>query len=195
MYKFDDHGWYCNECTDSSCSQFLPAICNQSGQVYVNEKQKCVPCQEEFGQGTISCSNWGANECSSDTYKDRKKVNETIQNIHCTPCNQSIANCAECENGDVCLKCAQDFILVDGQCFQDGQICNKKFPYKLDDHGYFCSECSEKECVKYDPKVCAETNHVYNNELMKCSPCSVEFGTGTKNCSVQGATQCEDTHY
>lgn len=30
---------------------------------------------------------------------------------------------------------------------------------------------------------------------MKCSPCTEEFGTGTINCTIKGAVNCEDTHY
>jgi hypothetical protein len=117
-YAFDDHGWYCNQCSDLMCTEYVPALCNETGEIYVGSKQKCVPCTEEFGAGTISCSNWGANQCREGSYQETKKVNDTISNVYCTNCNATIPNCSLCTDGERCQQCEADFILTDGRCLQ-----------------------------------------------------------------------------
>lgn len=68
-YAFDDHGWYCESCSDKMCTNYQPALCNETNEIYVGAKQKCVPCTEEFGVGTINCSNWGATACLAGSYQ------------------------------------------------------------------------------------------------------------------------------
>ena len=129
-YTLDDHGWYCGKCSETECTEYLEAACNETNQVYNGASQKCVPCTEEFGALTLSCGNGGATECAAGAFLQAKEAAGGLSNQHCLSCSDAIANCSLCSTGDKCQQCQKDFVLADdGQCLQSEQLCNKKFPY------------------------------------------------------------------
>ena len=112
-------------------------------------------------------------------------MNEVVYNTHAKLCNESISNCEQCLSADKCFKCEETFTLNENGTLcqgvviiQDPAICNPKFPYPLDDHGAYCSECTDKECIKYENTTCA-SGSVFNGWNMSCKPCTEEFGLGT----------------
>lgn len=78
--------------------------------------------------------------------------------------------------------------------YADPGFCNKYFKDPLDDHGRYCSECTDYGCVTYQDIECL-AGQVYNGWEMKCKTCEEEFGNGTLACNNTGATLCSDSNY
>lgn len=66
--------------------------------------------------------------------------------------------------------------------YDDVELCNTAHPY-IDEHGPFCSQCTKAECLKYEEGEDCSVGSLYNNRLLGCSTCAVEFGSGTIRCN------------
>ena len=74
---------------------------------------KCSPCTDEFGKGTINCTNTGAMSCLEGNYLSLVPKNEFITNQMCISCGDAIPNCMLCSDGTKCEKCADGYMVDD----------------------------------------------------------------------------------
>lgn len=145
-FKEDDHGKPCMECTQKECKKrnWDVVDCGE-GNIFNGWKVACLPCTEEFGNGTLECTDGGARMCEDTHHIETIPVNEIVSNKHCKLCSDSINLCNKCTNASACIECFEPYQPDEfGQCtiMNDGDNCTRMFRYPDEDHGKACMQCN-----------------------------------------------------
>ncbi|ESU40461.1 Variant-specific surface protein [Giardia duodenalis] len=128
----------------------------------------CTSCTYTEGDsGTLTCS-----ECN-----EGKKP--SLDGLHCYDC--TVGNCASCNSGGACQKCASGYIL-------DGAVCTQQTCSTPD-----CKACTNPKAPSEACTACVSTHYLTPTSqcIADCAILSGYYGDADKTCKRCGVANCE----
>ena len=126
---------------------------------YNEDKLECNECKDEFI--ILDEEN---NKCySKNTINDKNKIYYYVNDTHAKTCAKDIKNCNKCENDNICIKCEDNYYLLNdykSKCYHISEITEGEYYLSEDKTTYY--SCKN---IKY-------------NSFLNCKNC-----TGNNTCS------------
>ena len=136
------------------------------------EITNCSQCYYDKNNAQVKCY-----LCNNDSFVlnnegvclNTEQINETyfyINETHINKCSNTMINCEQCENNNTCIKCKNDFYMVnDNTCVNISIFPEDEFFLNDDNRTYFCNNS-----IYHHIKNCKKCNGKYN-----CTLCQNNF--------------------